>query len=206
MWIKTKLCSTTGASFWCFQPLLSVPCQGRICKLILPQGPSQIRLKELYEAWKHISLPSCLSGRVHRSKVSVIKTNLWSCQTSTDLHFKSGLSFEQTLSKHTNELQQEPSWIKDVLLSIQPGTTELWWIISAGRTAVHALNTVGGVGVHLKTLLCKQGCDHSSVTTFQDHYGELQSTDQKDLHFPELGTTSHRWTPTSKSLSFQQTN
>lgn len=39
MWIRTKLCSTTGASFWCFQPLLSVPCHARICKLNSPPGP-----------------------------------------------------------------------------------------------------------------------------------------------------------------------
>lgn len=98
------------------------------------------------------------------SKASVIKTNLWSCQTSTDLHFKSGLSFEQTLSKHKNELQQEPSWIKDMLLSSQPGTTELWWIISAGgNSSTRIKHSVGGVGAHLKTLLCEWGCDHTSA-------------------------------------------
>lgn len=151
----------------------SGPRQAGICKLVLPQGPSQIMLKELREAWKHISLPSCLSGRVHRSKGSVIKTNLWSCQTSIDLHFKSGLSFEQTLSKRKNEFQQEPSWIKGTLLSIQTGTTELWWIISAGGSGSTRIKCWSRSPLEDTTIKIRMR-SQSSITTSQDHYGRAQ--------------------------------
>lgn len=108
--------------------------------------------------------PSHLSGGAHCSKASLIKTNLWSCQTSTDLHFKSGPSFEQTLSKRKNELWQEPPWIKHALLSIQTGTTELWWIISAGgNSRTRIKRRVGGAGAHLKTLPWKRGWDQRSA-------------------------------------------